>query len=151
MTHNYMSLLVGAHFRPPAKAIIESLPAGAELGLEPEPSNQYDEYAIKVMVRAEAVPASQQEELREKCFMMGADWDELLLSTEPLFLGYLISANNKKLGAWTPNTVIGDAISAGDGWTARLGFSDQGEPMVVVSVEDIREDEVPVSDGEDNS
>jgi hypothetical protein len=149
MTTNYMSLLVGAHFRPPAKAVIESLPAGAELTLEPEPENQYDEYAIKVLVRAEAVPASQQDDLREKCLLMGADWDELLLATEPLHLGYLISATNKKLGAWTPNTIISDVLSRGPDWTARLGFSDKGEPMVIVSVED--EAEPPVSDGEDNS
>jgi hypothetical protein len=42
--------IVGAHYRPPAKAILQSLPGGCELELVPEPTNEFDCFAVKVVV-----------------------------------------------------------------------------------------------------
>jgi hypothetical protein len=42
-------LVVGMHFRPNGKAIVESLIASVEFQLEREPENQYDGFAVKVL------------------------------------------------------------------------------------------------------
>lgn len=43
------SLIVGAHFRPPAKGLLSALPAGSKLVARREPSNAYDPNAIQVI------------------------------------------------------------------------------------------------------
>lgn len=47
--------IVGAHFRPPAKIILNCLQAGHRLLLLPEPSNPYDAFAIQVCVESETL------------------------------------------------------------------------------------------------
>jgi hypothetical protein len=49
--------IVGAHFRPPAKALLSVLPAGHPLTLIPEPTNEYDPNAIKVVMKSYQLPA----------------------------------------------------------------------------------------------
>ena len=51
MAQSHSIPLVGAHFRPPAKALIQSLPVGQVLRLSREPDNQYDTNAIQVWLR----------------------------------------------------------------------------------------------------
>ena len=48
-------LVVGMHFRPNGKAIVESLIAPVELQLEREPENPYDGFAIKVLYEGEHI------------------------------------------------------------------------------------------------
>jgi hypothetical protein len=43
------SLIVGAHFRPPAKGLLACLPAGSKLIVRREASNAYDANAIQVI------------------------------------------------------------------------------------------------------
>lgn len=47
--------VVGMHFRPNGKAIVESLLAPATFDLEREPFNPYDGFAIKVMYEGEHI------------------------------------------------------------------------------------------------
>ena len=124
----YKSQIVGMHFRPPAKAVLEHLPAGAELVLRNEDDNPYDEFAIQVLVSPKAVPEGEWDALREECFSMGQDWDGLVALGEALQLGFCISANNKKLGAWTPNTVVRGLCAT----SGTLGFDEQGVAFVQV-------------------
>lgn len=91
------SILVGAHFVPPAKFFLEHLPAGTSLRLEPDPENPYDENAIVVMVRPQAVPEGQRAELGVKIPGMGFDLDELLMANEWLRLGHVASSGGKPL------------------------------------------------------
>ena len=56
--------LVGSHFRPPAKALLASLPAGFHLELRPEPSNPYDQNAIAVWLDATHLPQQAKDELQ---------------------------------------------------------------------------------------
>jgi hypothetical protein len=51
--HTYS--LVGAHFRPPAKALLAVLPLGHALLLVPEPTNPYDPNAISVWIDSETL------------------------------------------------------------------------------------------------
>ena len=52
--------IVGAHFRPPAKQLLEVLPIGTPMLLRAEPDNPYDENAIQVLVSlSKTYPISQ--------------------------------------------------------------------------------------------
>ncbi len=53
------SLLVGDHFRPPAKLVLQHLPAGTQLQLELEDDNPYDAEAVRVYVSVLEIPQSQ--------------------------------------------------------------------------------------------
>jgi hypothetical protein len=146
------SLLVGAFFRPPAKAIMEHAPANAKLELVPEPENPYDALAIRVLFNLTQVPESQHEALRLKLPGTGHDWDELVGSGESLFVGYVCTEHNKDLfkarqvllqqgqiaeaEALVGNETIGAACrDLGDPpWQAKLGFSAEGKPMVKLEV-----------------
>lgn len=48
-------LVVGMHFRPNGKAIVESLVAPVAFELEREPENPYDMFAIKVLYDGEHI------------------------------------------------------------------------------------------------
>ena len=53
--NEYLLPLVGMYFRPPAEGIVKALPSGARLYLRPEPTNQYDPYAVAVLLRSSDV------------------------------------------------------------------------------------------------
>jgi len=52
------SLIVGAHFRPPAKGLLACLPAGSKLLARREASNAYDANAIQVIWLTSGLDAS---------------------------------------------------------------------------------------------
>jgi len=61
-----MSLpIVGAHFRPPAKALLSILPSGTPLVARPEPENPYDANAIAVWLASANIPHTADEALAE--------------------------------------------------------------------------------------
>lgn len=91
------SILVGAHFVPPAKFFLEHLPAGTSLRLEPDRENPYDENAIVVLVRPQSVPEGQRAELGVKIPGMGFDLGELLMANDWLRLGHVASSGGLPL------------------------------------------------------
>lgn len=129
--------LVGAHFRPPAKWVLEVLPAGASLRLQPEPGNPYDPNAIQVWVRPQAIPAEARAELEG--ILAGAGWSlEELLSLEELQLGYVGDSKGKvclKEG-WPGNAEVHALQTPGEAsWNdldATLGAMPTGHPAVRV-------------------
>jgi hypothetical protein len=98
--------IVGAHFRPPAKALLACLPAAHPLFLRPEPQNEYDENAVQVLLRSTTLlPMLEdpfvKDELIGQLAGQGFDLDSVL--TEPEWpLGYLPRAakGNAELEAW---------------------------------------------------
>jgi hypothetical protein len=85
--------IVGSHFRPPAKAFIQSLPVGQLLLLRREPTNPYDENAIMVRVVTEALPQGDQGDIFWEDFLvisvgMGYYQDNVL-EEEEWHLGYI--------------------------------------------------------------
>lgn len=96
MTNTLTGALVGAHFRPPAKLVLECLASGTSLALRAEPLNEYDEFAIAVLVSPSAIPASQHKLLVEELPLCGWDLEELLSQPE-LHLGYIAASKNKLL------------------------------------------------------
>ncbi len=80
--------LVGMHFRPPAKAILQCLPSACPLLVVPEPTNAYDSNALQVFVRSADIPASQHEELASASMFFGHSLEDIL-AQERWHLGYI--------------------------------------------------------------
>lgn len=131
-----VAALVGAHFRPPAKQILQALPAGVLLRLEPEPENPYDAKAIKVFVRPSAVPEGQHEALQLALSGTGFDLQELLEFDDWLQLGFVADSDGKvcKASGLPGNREVGAFCQElGEGnFIARLGFDGKGMPIVSV-------------------
>lgn len=128
------TLLVGSHFRPPAKQILAALPSGASLRLVPEPENPYDEHAIAVYVEPSEIPESQHAKLDEELPLAGHDLVEILRG-EALHLGYVAATGGKPLAGtdYAGNQEIGE-LGHTIGWTqleATLGFAPDGRPLVL--------------------
>ena len=80
--------IVGAHFRPPAKAILAFLPADAPLKLRREASNQFDPNAIAVWVPTSSIPDSCSEALDAEAQLYGSDIGQIMMEKE-WQLGYI--------------------------------------------------------------
>jgi hypothetical protein len=136
-----ISPIVGAHFVPPAKILLEHLPSGASLLLEPEPDNPYDENAMLVMVEPSALPESQYAELELKLPGMGHTLEELLLGGKNLVLGHVAASGGKPLlkaialgKAYAGTLEFLSAIRNGEAGEASLGFDEDGLPVVKLEV-----------------
>lgn len=92
--------LVGAAFRPPAKAILNVLPTGCPLYLEREPENAYDPHAIKVLVEPKDIPTSQHEHLAGAAIGYGTSLEEIL-SAKLIHLGYVDSKKTGSAKRWS--------------------------------------------------
>lgn len=131
--------IVGMHFRPPAKLLVQVLPAGTTLTLEPEPENPYDPLAIRVLVAASAIPESQYARLEAELPGMGLTIDEVLGAEAPWQLGYVCASTNVKQLAKCPGTVgnadVGALAARCEDFTATLAFDPSGWPLVIVEGE----------------
>jgi len=126
-----ISLLVGMHFRPPAKLVLAALRGGTSLGLRPEPSNPYDEYAVAVWVATSAIPESQQENLANELPECGWSLDGLF-ELEEIQLGYVAAKGGKplvKAGLACGSQDFSEALQGQEG-RGRLGFAPDGAPTV---------------------
>lgn len=70
--------LVGSHFHAPAKGILACLPNRTPVVVIPEPTNPFDENALRVHVSAGKVPESQHEKLGMLLGGYGYQLDEFL-------------------------------------------------------------------------
>lgn len=119
--------IVGAHFRPPAKAILASLPAGAALSLVPEPSNPFDSNAIAVFVEPKEIPPSEHETLAETARGMGFTIEDIL--TAPAWhLGYIPKALAAAIVGDLNDAIYEDALAPS--WPGTLAFDMKGAPQV---------------------
>lgn len=139
MTTTRTTLLVGWHFHPPAKLLLEHLPAGASLRLTHDDENPYDERAISVWVNPGALPAAQHEELRVKLPGMGFDLDEVLAGP-PVMLGYVAASEGKPLEK--ARVVRGDLVGNAELFEqlpceGRLAFDGSGMALVIVEGDDV--------------
>lgn len=135
--------LVGAHFRPPAKALLAFLPTGCPLALRPEPTNEYDSNAVQVVLRTTVLaPMLLHPSVRDEAEsqLAGAGFDlQSIQAQEEWHLGYLPKAakGNPALEAW--NVQVQEAIHdacqpAGSHATAAccLSFDSSGKPTVII-------------------
>lgn len=90
--------IVGAHFRPPAKAVLQVLAMGHPLVLRKEPSNPYDPNAIMVLVETATIPEPVRPTLDALAQGFGHSMEEILV--EQFFhLGYIPKTMAPALGA----------------------------------------------------
>ncbi len=137
----FTTLLVGAHFRPPAKQVLAALPAGAELSFELEDSNPYDPNAVKVFVDPKLIPDSQFQALEPELNQSGVILEQLM-SGGPVWLGYVPMTGGKPLGkaqASEPG-LIGNAevrkfIGRQEGCQLALAFGPDGSPRMIVTTQ----------------
>lgn len=134
--------LVGAHFRPPAKALLACLPAGHPLFLRPEPTNEYDSNAVQVVLRTTTIPQDEflADELETQ--LAGAGFDlETIKGEDEWHLGYLPRAakGNAKLEEWNigVQVAVHDQLRALPDGTfpcapASLSFDASGKPTVII-------------------
>lgn len=106
MTDSITTQIVGAHFRPPAKALLACLPAGQPLWLRPEPTNEWDSNAVQVLLRTASLHSLVAEpffsdELSNQLSGQGFDLKQVLGEAE-WHLGFLSRAakGNKELEEW---------------------------------------------------
>ena len=138
---NRSAPLVGMHFRPPAKAILQSLPAAYPLELRPEPSNPYDPNAVAVWFDASRLPDDAKEELEHTLPGQGSNLEDLL---EQRFwhIGYIAKGDAAQHQQDIAHIIEGhneDAAVSGEGflWTGypcKLGFDGTGKPLVLFNI-----------------
>lgn len=114
--------IVGAFYRPPAKALIEVLAVGTPLQLIAEPDNQYDPNAIAVWLETANVPAGAETRLEELLPQFGMDM-ETILSETAWHLGYVPKEMAAKLKA-------SGAIEDGHPYDVTFSTSASGAPRV---------------------
>ncbi len=80
--------IVGAHFRPPAKALLSGIETGQTLYLRAEPTNPHDENAIQVILRSKDIPESSYDILEAELAGFGKDLSDI--NSQPDWhLGYI--------------------------------------------------------------
>lgn len=133
--------LVGSHFRPPAKVLLASLPAGHPLELRPEPSNPYDPNAIAVYLDAHTLPAEAKEELVNTLDGSGFDLDDLHEQRD-FHVGYMArehaAEHHVNIGL-AINAIKEDSFASGegpfaDGLEAKLSFSGAGNYLIAFNI-----------------
>lgn len=133
--------LVGSHFRPPAKALLASLPAGHPLELRPEPQNPYDPNAIAVYLDSHTLPQEAREELLNTLDGSGFDLDDVLEQRD-FHVGYMArehaAEHHVNIGLLIESMKV-DAMVSGqgpfvDGLEAKLSFSGAGNYLVAFNI-----------------
>lgn len=130
--------LVGMHFRPPAKDIVNMLPAGAELLAVRQPDNPHDVNAISVVLpgwckggQHDALFQQISEQLTEPCTTDEERAEALAVMVDPMPLGYI--CNGEKTGGKKADTIAPQMDGAGiTNIPCKLTFDEKGKPMVVI-------------------
>jgi hypothetical protein len=132
----YTLPIVGAHFRPPAKAILANLPSSASLRLAPEPTNPYDPNAISVHVSPSEIPESQHQALALTTEGMGFGLDQIL-EADSWHLGYIPAVNAKDIAPVLSNHLDNLFLTCGqkeDFVSGTLVFAPDGKPQVTFTL-----------------
>lgn len=130
-----IGLLVGAHFRPPAKAVLAALPSETPLALRAEPENPYDTQAMAVYLTMSDLEVAvgpgtpRRIALEDSLPSMGWAWEALCASGDTIQLGYLARQGNKDLNK-VPGLKAAPAFTEGD---AVLKWGANGEALVMQS------------------
>lgn len=119
----YSLPIVGAHFRPPAKSILNVLPGGTALKLVPEPTNAYDPNACAVYVESANIPVSVHDDLAIAVEGQGYTLEEIL-EYPAWHLGYI-----PRTAAETLAPQISEPL---DG---TLGFNMEGKPTIIMEID----------------
>jgi hypothetical protein len=122
--------------RPPAKEILSVLPLDFPLILIPEPDNEYDSNAVKVLVDMTEFPISRFP-LLEQVLPVPYTGHELT-SVGKIHLGYLAASGKKtaKGGPGTVEALFMASVYGLENLEARLGSAPEGYPVVIIRVKE---------------
>jgi hypothetical protein len=118
--------IVGMYYRPPAKALVETLAIGTPLCLIAEPDNAYDPNAIAVWLSSADLTKEAQEKLELTLPEYGYTL-ESLLAEEAWHLGYIPKEMAKKLReveAVGPEEPVEVTFSLSAGGAPRVRFTE---------------------------
>jgi len=116
--------IVGAFYRPPAKAILDALPQDTTLLLRAEPENPHDSYAVMVVLRsADISEGPAREKLAETLPNFGFDLDEIM-AQEEWHIGYI----PRTVAPQVQSQLIIDGVKHDAKCT--LAFAPDGKPQV---------------------
>lgn len=91
----FLTPIVGAGFRPPAKALLAALPQGAPLRLVREPENPYDGLAIRVECSPDALNAEATQRDDFQLMLAGYGFDMAAIQAAAYWhLGYVPKTHN---------------------------------------------------------
>ncbi len=141
----YETLIVGAHFRPPAKQVFAVLAQGHRLRLEEQNDNAYDAAAVRIMLDLtgeDGMPLlseAQMAELEAELPNCGLTLEQLM-SSGPLQLAFVPAQDGKPLAKarLTEPDLLGNQQVRelmGPGLTTTLGFALDGSPRLVLETE----------------
>jgi hypothetical protein len=119
--------LVGSHFRPPAKALLQVLPSGTELILRAEPGNPYDPNAVQVLLPTANIPEDVEQELEIHALGHGYDLPQIKAQDE-WHVGYVKATE----ALWLQKHITSDT-------TCQLGFLMNGNYAIIVEIEDAQD------------
>lgn len=142
----YTSLIVGVHFRPPAKQVLAHCTAGVPIQLAEDNENAYDVAAVRVNFDPANIPASEYETLESELLEAGVTLEQLM-SGGPIQLGFVSAQDGKPLskarlyepellGNQQVRELMGNGQDPDRPYYCELGFGADGSPRLHIIVED---------------
>lgn len=129
--------LVGMHFRPPAKDIVNCLTGETEFLLEHQPENPHDGDAVRVLLYG-FCPGGQHEDIFASIAAMEREngrTDEDWRLSDPQFLGFI--ANSEKTGGKFASKLVQClALMETASIVGKLTFGNDGKPAVRIDIPD---------------
>lgn len=89
------TIISGAFHRPPAGQLLRALPMGTRLRLVAEPGNPYDPFALRVLLDPADIPEGLHPDLDIAMAGTGYCMEDLLMSGEPVQLGFVAASEGK--------------------------------------------------------
>ena len=119
-----LATIMGAHFRPPAKAILSVLPTDCPLSIVPEPTNEYDPNALQVVLASADIPEDCYNELDLAAAGYGFSVEQIL-AQEQWQLGYVGREYAANLAPFQAKIKGGAFRLGADGkWLVRITLED---------------------------
>ncbi len=130
------TLIVGAHFRPPAKQVLAHLVSETELTLAEDNENAYDAAAVRVMFDPALIPDTEYAALESELLEAGVTLEQLM-SGGPIHMGFVPAQDGKPLAkARQANpTILGNLQVRelmADPYRAYLDFAPDGSPKLTI-------------------
>lgn len=133
----YNTLIVGAHFRPPAKQVLAHIMSGTELSLLEDNENAYDAAAVRVMFDPGLIPELEYPSLESELLEAGVSLEQLM-SGGPIHLGFVPAQDGKPLAKarQTEPAILGNQqvreIMMGGDYKCSLDFAADGSPKLLI-------------------
>ena len=142
----FTTLIVGAHFRPPAKQVLGHIAQGTELIVQEDNNNAYDPAAVQVLFDPALIPDSEYSSLEPELNEAGITLEQLM-SGGPIQLGFVPAQSGKPLakaraaepgllGNHQVREIMGNGQAPKRSYRVQLGFAADGSPRAQIIVED---------------